>query len=356
MSNGSFELQKKQVFNDFWNDVSFRKSEQINEDLFRIADKYFQTEYDDSPIATDFAEKLREVFYHAPEGSSTSDSLRIRVLAVTSDGVYSNFLKELIGRQTRNRCLYEKLDASSVSIGIESNGDIISLFDRSSQRAIILLSRLNFGLSKQYLAAPLRFVFEEYLRDTKYQLVHAGGLQNGDQVTLFIGPSGQGKSTTVAAGLLAGLTFLGDDYLIIVETRGAFHGFPLYASLKSSYHLGDTEPVLHKAAHCSDTLKNIFYLKSKNTFVFQSKALINHLVVPVITKQQGTTLINLDTFRVLQALLPSSLLQSHIINQSRAVRLRCLIQSARCYQMNVGRELKAIGDTIRSLGNVEFST
>ena len=104
----------------------------------------------------------------------------------------SSFIHELNGRQVRNRFLYEDLDSSSVSIGIESNGTVISLYDRNSNSAVILLAVNSTSLTEQYLAAPLRFIFEEYFRRTSYMLIHAGGLMVDDQVTLFVGPSGQG--------------------------------------------------------------------------------------------------------------------------------------------------------------------
>lgn len=65
-------------------------------------------------------------------------------------------------------------------------------------------------------SSPLRTHFHWLLEDYGLQLVHAAAIGVADLgAALITGKGGVGKSTTALSGLAAGMTYLGDDYVVV---------------------------------------------------------------------------------------------------------------------------------------------
>jgi hypothetical protein len=70
---------------------------------------------------------------------------------------------------------------------------------------------------------------------------HAGVAALGERAFMFCGPSGQGKSTLVAALLARGWTYFSDEIAAIDASSGAVHPFPL--APRRRVHDGDFVPL-----------------------------------------------------------------------------------------------------------------
>lgn len=79
--------------------------------------------------------------------------------------------------------------------------------------------------------APLRVFLHWAYAALGKRLVHAGTLGHDGRGVLLAGAGGAGKSGTVVAGLLAGLTSVGDDY-VLVQLGENVSAAPLYSTLK----------------------------------------------------------------------------------------------------------------------------
>lgn len=80
--------------------------------------------------------------------------------------------------------------------------------------------------------APLRAFLHWAYADQGLRLTHAGTLGRGGRGVLLAGAGGSGKSGTVLAGLLGGLTSVGDDYVLLETGKDGVRAFPLFSTLK----------------------------------------------------------------------------------------------------------------------------
>ena len=71
------------------------------------------------------------------------------------------------------------------------------------------------GLPHWERAHPLSAVIARWFHDRDLPMVHAGAIGRPDGGALIVGRGGSGKSTSVLAGIAAGLRTAGDDYLLV---------------------------------------------------------------------------------------------------------------------------------------------
>jgi hypothetical protein len=90
-------------------------------------------------------------------------------------------------------------------------------------------------------AATTSATLEHLLHDQIYprllahegQLVlHAGAVDMGGQLAVFLGDSGMGKSTLVASLYQAGAVLLNDDILVVTDEPNGFYGRAIYHGLR----------------------------------------------------------------------------------------------------------------------------
>jgi len=90
----------------------------------------------------------------------------------------------------------------------------VNVFDRDRRTGICWMQNGD-RLPYWTLASPLRTLIHWWMEQNGAQLVHAGAVGVGDRALLLVGKGGLGKSSTVLACLEQGMTFLGDDYVIV---------------------------------------------------------------------------------------------------------------------------------------------
>jgi len=80
-------------------------------------------------------------------------------------------------------------------------------------------------------AAPLRTLLHWCMQASGRQLLHAAAVGTAHGGLLLTGRGGLGKSSTALAGLLSGMDFAGDDY-VVVALQPQPRVYPLYSSAK----------------------------------------------------------------------------------------------------------------------------
>jgi len=90
----------------------------------------------------------------------------------------------------------------------------VSVMDRATRRAVYWVPSPKH-VPAWVLAAPLRSILHWWMELNGRQLVHAAAVGYGGRGVLIPGRGGSGKSSTSLACLLAGLDFLGYDYLAL---------------------------------------------------------------------------------------------------------------------------------------------
>jgi GT2 family glycosyltransferase len=106
----------------------------------------------------------------------------------------------------------------------------LNLFDREKGTGIFWVEN-PAHLPYWTYAAPLRTLFHWCMEMCGCQLLHAAAIGTDQGAVLLTGAGGSGKSTTALAGLVDGMRFAGDDY-IVVKLSPAPSVFTLYSTAK----------------------------------------------------------------------------------------------------------------------------
>jgi hypothetical protein len=97
-------------------------------------------------------------------------------------------------------------------------------------------------------ARPLQTIFIYWLAGLRRAVLHAAMVMVDGRGALVAGPSGQGKSTTAAASVAAGLGVLGDDTVALQRTDEGWIGHCMYATVKTRTGAARLAPDLARAA------------------------------------------------------------------------------------------------------------
>ncbi|WP_299012218.1 hypothetical protein [uncultured Polaribacter sp.] len=182
---------------------------------------------------------------------------------------------------------------------------------------------------------------------------HASAVSNGEKSILFLGDSGNGKSTSLALLQANGFTCLADDFVPISAANKEVYAFPASISIKknSLKALLPLYPELEHSAefHFKRLNKIVRYLQPNNNnfkahlpckdLVFIKYDAKSNLLVEKIA--------NLDAF---QQLVPDSWLSPE---QKNAEIFLNWFQSLNCYQITYANNKKMI-DTVSKIFNNEL--
>ncbi|MBL4929010.1 hypothetical protein [Fuscibacter oryzae] len=150
----------------------------------------------------------------------------------------------------REREVEAALFATPFRLHFHDQTDFWQVFDRGLNCGLQLM-RKAAGYPDWDTGSPLRNLIHWALAEQGGGLVHAGSLGLGERAVLLAGTGGSGKSGTVLAGLLHGLTSLGDDY-VAITTKSGIRAHRAFNSLKQDpggfARLGLTGRVRGKAA------------------------------------------------------------------------------------------------------------
>jgi hypothetical protein len=106
------------------------------------------------------------------------------------------------------------------------------IFDPARRRGLVVV-RTTADLPPWMMDAPFSLPLHLAFAGPNRRFVHAASLGDGDRGMLIVGPGGAGKSATTIAGLLGGLSTVGDDYLVLSDD-GRVEAGPVYSCLKQS--------------------------------------------------------------------------------------------------------------------------
>lgn len=125
----------------------------------------------------------------------------------------------------------ELLAASGLAGCVNGDSGLWYVLDPSRGVGVQLM-RTSDGFPPWEPGAPFRLFLHWHYARRGLRLAHAGTLgHNGDGV-LLAGAGGAGKSGTVISGLLAGLTTVGDDYVLLAHDADGVVARPLFRTLK----------------------------------------------------------------------------------------------------------------------------
>jgi hypothetical protein len=229
----------------------------------------------------------------------------------------------------------------------------LSVFSEQTARAVYWC-RQPAELPAYECAGPLRAILHRYfLRTHDMPLVHAGAVALNGKAALIIGEKGAGKSTTAMACLAAGLSYLGDDK-ILVDGRNSPQVFSVFGSAK--IFVKDLHQLslcgLAQAMHppvTKDDEKGILYLSEVAPDRIIDKASLAAIIQPFSVGGVRSELVPLNSGSALLSPIPE-LVGRYPSTAARAFEiLHKVFQTVPCYRLHAGRDLKGVAAVIRDI-------
>jgi hypothetical protein len=204
-------------------------------------------------------------------------------------------------------------------------------------------------------AKPLARLLLNWHNDQNLQVIHAGLVARENQGILFAGKSGSGKSTTSLACIIAGLDYLGEDYVGLERGEdNVFTGHSLYNSvfLKTDHlaRFPELAPYAIKGRPPQEE-KSVVVLSDVFPARLKRAVPIRVLVIPRVVDTSEAQLHPASKGEALLALGPSSLLQ--IPNRALGIcgfnKLAQLVERLPCFRLEVGADFPSIARCVAEL-------
>ena len=196
--------------------------------------------------------------------------------------------------------------------------------------------------------APLRVVFHWLLTDPRRQLIHAAAVGEGARGVLLPGPSGSGKSTLALACLESGMTYAGDDYVLLdVSDPPVAHS--LYASARVDVQTLARFPALTATQTHREGEKTVLALGEAHRERIRLQLQVDAVVIPRRKRTRTSAVSRASAGEGLLALAPSSALQ--LPDRARGtLRVAAeLVRRKPVYRLEVGSDQRGAVAALRSI-------
>ncbi len=253
-------------------------------------------------------------------------------------GLHSPDSRDVAGRADRVRYAYQR------------EARILTLYDAALREAIVWVPDARSVPSNE-VASPLRTLLHWWARDHGLQFAHAGAVGLDGKAVLLAGPSGAGKSTSALACLLAGLDYLGDDY-VLVDAKGGTTIHSLYSAAKLQPNQVAAFPELTGLLDNPDKLateKALWFVDRDFPDRTRSSAEAVAVVVPRITGGTESSLEPIKRSTALAALAPSTLAQLAGADQWALNALATFLGSVSAFRLSAGTDLPGLAHVVREL-------
>lgn len=187
--------------------------------------------------------------------------------------------------------------------------DFLQLLHRGKRQAIYWINQAQ-QLSFWEIAAPLRTIFRWWAADNGLQLAHAAVVGRNGRGVLLTGRSGQGKSTTAAACLAAGMEFVSDDYVLLSTEPNPtahclFNSAKLHTQVLNDHFPGWRENVVR---HIGPEQKSLFFVHRSWTNQLRSSLNVAAIVCPQISGGADSRIVPASRGETLRSMGPSTVL------------------------------------------------
>ncbi len=297
-------------------------------------------------------EQLTPAFAHLvvpPDGGSATPSLTIHLWDSASTGTDPPPRPPTLSDQAQGALyhFHEPPLRAAYQPGLET----LSLFDSDARAAWYWVAN---GFDQPYWeqACPIRQILFWWLGSRGYLQVHGAAVGTEAGGVLVVGKAGSGKSTVALSSLGSGLLYAGDDYVAVTHDPA-----PQIASL---YNSGKLEP-----AHVHELLPHLLPLLANADRLDREKAVVyvqehfpaqttagfplRAVLVPTVTAARPESRI-VETSRAaaLAALAPSTILQLHTAGARELATMSSLVARVPCYTLELGSDVPAIPETLKS--------
>lgn len=195
-------------------------------------------------------------------------------------------------------------------------------------------------------AAPFRTLLHWALADLNTQLVHGAVVAAGGGSVLLAAKGGSGKSTTALSCALAGMEYLGDDYVAVsLGPVVVAHG--LYASAKVSPERVPAFRALASRVWDREGEKSIVFLSDAIPGQLRADAPLSAVLIPTVAHLDRTEIVPARKGDALLALAPTTLMQLPLARTDAAARLGEIVARTPCFALRLGRDSGEAAEAIR---------
>ncbi|BBK34675.1 hypothetical protein EDC65_2835 [Stella humosa] len=216
--------------------------------------------------------------------------------------------------------------------------ETLSVLDRERRLA---LYHMRGPLPYWERSFPFRPIFHWALAGSTLQPVHAGAVGRPGSGVLVTGPSGAGKTTTTIACLEGGLSYAGDDY-VLVDTGPQPTVHSLYNTAKF------TEDALRRFPRLAQRVWNPDRVPPEKALVFGQDGFpdalvasmpIRAILVPRVTGLVETSLRRVPAAVAIRALAPTTLAHLPGGAPGTLAKLTRLCAAVPCFELAAGTDL-----------------
>jgi hypothetical protein len=198
-------------------------------------------------------------------------------------------------------------------------------------------------------ASPFRLIFHWWTSSLGLVQLHGGAVGESSGGVLIVGGGGRGKSTTSLACLLDGMSYVGDDY-VLVDTGEAPTVYSLHGTAKLEHHHVQTFPELQ--ARVSDIsgpgdAKSVVYVEPEDGLARSLP--LKAILAPRVAGHERTTVHPISGQEALRAAAPSTILQLSGYEGISFGRLAGLVRRLPTFRLELGTDIGTIAPAVRRL-------
>lgn len=235
-----------------------------------------------------------------------------------------------------------------IHLNTSEDGLILQMINKSANRAILCYSSLS-AIPEWERSFPFRQIIHHYFENSEYCLIHAASVGNNENCVLITAKGGSGKSTSALASLVSGLSYLGDDF-VLVNTE-TLEVYSLYNVAKVELHqleiFPNLEELIANKVSKLDKFQLFLYPKYKPQLKYKLK--LRAILVPNYNSSNPTTYLkSTSAANVLLNMAPTTifLLKS---NQKVFQLLSDLCRKVPLYSLHTSKNISTIPQKILEL-------
>jgi hypothetical protein len=223
---------------------------------------------------------------------------------------------------------------------------IFSLVDTSKSRGFYYIPGVE-DIPFYEKAAPMRMLLHWWCEKSGFVLIHAAAVGWDSGAVLLAGRGGTGKSTTAILAAQNGLRFLGDDYVILLNS-GAPSVQSAYNSIKFRWEMLERMPEAEEfSVNNQEDEKGYFYLSDKNRDSLIQKLPLKAVLLPVIAGKDKTDFCRIPQSRGLMGLAASSIFQMPGSGKQTLKNLASILKDIPVFEMSLGTDNADIVESLK---------
>jgi GT2 family glycosyltransferase len=196
-------------------------------------------------------------------------------------------------------------------------------------------------------SSPVRTILGWILESRGRQVLHAAAVATEDGAALIVGGGGAGKSTTALTCLVAGMDFLGDDYVVVTSDPPTVHS--LYSTAKVADAAHPAVGVFPAYPSSPDDEKIVLQLHPAAASRVLRSAPLRAVVASEIVDGEATRVTGVDRDRLEHAATFTTLAQLPHAGAVARARIGRVLDEVPNGLLSLGREPSGIVDAIRRL-------